>query len=125
MPQDSIYQLHDLVEHNIRQSYTGGAVDVYIPHNKNGGTPETLYDYDVNSLYPNVMLNNPMPTGKPVAFLGDIRKYNPNAFGFFYCNITSPDYLEHPILQRRIKIGSNVRTIAGRRRQRYMDWLDL
>lgn len=110
MPKDSIYQLHDLPEYNIRQSYTGGAVDVYIPHNKNN---ESLYYYDVNSLYPTVMLNNPMPTGKPIAFDGDIRKFDPNAFGFFYCKIASPDYLEHPILQRSIKTVNGLRTIAG------------
>jgi hypothetical protein len=110
MPKDTVYQIHNLIEYNIRQSYTGGAVDVYIPHNKDN---ETLYYYDVNGLYPSVMLNNPMPTGKPIAFLGDIRKTNPSAFGFFYCNINSPTYLEHPILQRSIKTSNGIRTIAG------------
>jgi len=95
---------------NIRQSYTGGAVDVYIPKNKDN---ELLYYYDVNGLYPSVMLNNPMPTGQPVAFLGDIRQVDPNAFGFFYCKITSPEYLEHPILQRSIKIDARLTTVAG------------
>ena len=38
---------------------------------------------DVNSLYPSVMLKNPMPIGKPREFYGDIRKVDPNAFGFF------------------------------------------
>jgi hypothetical protein len=110
MPKDSVYQLHGLPEYNVRKSYTGGAVDVYIPTNKNN---ETLYSYDVNSLYPSSMLNNPMPVGQPVAFVGDIRKIDPNAFGFFYCKIISPEYLEHPILQRRIKVRGGLRTIAG------------
>lgn len=108
--QFSVYQLNGLPEYNIRKSYSGGAVDVYIPQNKNN---ETLYLYDVNSLYPSVMLNKPMPTGQPVAFLGDIRQVDPNAFGFFYCKITSPEYLEHPILQRSIKTSDGVRTVAG------------
>ena len=77
MPNESVYRLHGLPEFNIRQSYTGGAVDVYIPKNKDN---EKLYYYDVNSLYPSVMLNNPMPVGKPIAFDGDIRKVDPNAF---------------------------------------------
>ena len=35
MPADTIYQLSSInVERDIRQSYTGGAVDVYIPHNR-------------------------------------------------------------------------------------------
>lgn len=59
------------------------------------------------------MANNPMPIDQPVAFLGDIRKVDSNAFGFFYCKITSPDYLEHPILQRSIKTSSGLTTVAG------------
>ena len=34
MPKDTIYQLHGKPEQNIRESYSGGAVDVYIPHNR-------------------------------------------------------------------------------------------
>jgi hypothetical protein len=33
------------------------------------------------------MKNFPMPTGKPTYFKGDIRKINPEAFGFCYCKI--------------------------------------
>lgn len=108
--EDSVYQINDLPEHNIRQSYSGGAVDVYIPKNENN---EKLYYYDVNSLYPAVMLKNPMPVGRPIAFTGDILKSDSNAFGFFYCKITSPLDLKHPILQRRIKTEQGIRTIAG------------
>jgi hypothetical protein len=114
MPKDTIYQLVGEVEQNIRQSYTGGAVDVYIPHNRVGSPlskrHNKLYYYDVNSLYPTVMSKMDMPIGKPVAFEGNIRLIEPNAFGFFYCNISSPTYLNHPILQRRIK-GKG--TVAG------------
>jgi len=122
MPKNTIYKLNGKVEFDIRQSYTGGAVDVYIPHNRK--TIESffskiktgfikLYYYDVNSLYPFVMAKTAMPVGKPVAFEGDIRKIDPNAYGFFYCKIKSPNYLEHPILQRRIKTSGGIRTIAG------------
>jgi DNA polymerase type B, organellar and viral len=118
MPKNMIFQLHGIVERNIRQSYTGGAVDSYIPHNKIGNfiesnEYETIYQYDANALYPSVMTNNLMPIGKPIAFLGDIRRMEPDSFGFFYCKITSPEYLEHPILQRRIKTSEGIRTIAG------------
>jgi len=113
MPADTIYQILAEVEQNIRQSYTGGAVDVYIPHNRTGPISKQLtklYYYDVNSLYPSVMSKLMMPVGRPVAFEGNIRLVEPDAFGFFYCNITSPDSLLHPILQRRIK-GKG--TVAG------------
>jgi hypothetical protein len=120
MPANTIYQISAEVEQNIRQSYTGGAVDVYIPHNRIGSFSlpikamfTKLFSYDVNALYPTAMATHPMPIGRPIAFEGDIRRIYPDAFGFFYCKITSPDYLEHPILQRRIKTSNGLRTIAG------------
>ena len=117
MPANTLYQLSAEIEKNIRLSYTGGAVDVYIPHNritsfvsKATALFKKLYYYDVNSLYPTIMARLPMPVGKPIAFEGDIRKIEPNAYGIFYCKITSPEFLEHPILQRKIK---GLGTIAG------------
>jgi hypothetical protein len=110
MSKDTVYQLSGQPQELIRKSYTGGAVDVYIPNNKDN---EILFDYDVNALYPSVMKNNLMPVGKPVPFLGNIRNIDPAAFGFFYCKITSPIFLEHPILQRSIKTSNGFRTIAG------------
>jgi hypothetical protein len=59
------------------------------------------------------MANQLMPIGKPTYFDGNVRKYDQNAFGFFYCKITSPINLNHPILQRRIKTSEGIRTIAG------------
>lgn len=96
MKPDTIYQLLGKVEYDIRQSYSGGAVDVYIPHNIkepvltrniNGpvltktlkGKYVVLYYYDVNSLYPYIMANTVMPIGKPIVFTGDIRKMKPGA----------------------------------------------
>lgn len=140
MKNDSIYQLHGGVEQNIRCSYTGGATDVYIPHNRVSTSLlstqnnllqfdnslshfltydyinteyETLYYYDVNGLYPTTMLNELMPVGKPIPFDGNILKIEPDAFGLFNCEITSPDYLEHPIIQQKVKTSQGSRTIAA------------
>lgn len=97
----AIYRTHYLQEklipiltgqifNDIKMSYTGGAVDMYIPSNfslPNGkqendladyfidtennkiskieayNSINKLFSYDVNSLYPYIMANNPMPCG--------------------------------------------------------------
>jgi hypothetical protein len=109
---------------DIKKSYTGGAVDVYLPYG------EDLYLYDINSLYPSVMREFPMPVGQPKYFEGDIlqniifnlvcteekEKYsttnnNDRPFGFFEVEITTPDDILNPILQTKLK-GRYSRTIA-------------
>jgi DNA polymerase type B, organellar and viral len=107
---NNIIQLSGKVFNEIKKSYTGGAVDMYIPFNNEN---EIIYGYDVNSLYPYVMKNNPMPIGNMNYFEGNIRKFDPNAFGFFCCNIETPNYLEHPILQTHVKTNDGIRTISA------------
>lgn len=102
---------------NIKKSYTGGATDMYIPSNldknKKPLNQKFIFGYDVNSLYPYIMKNFEVPVGKPTYFEGDIRKFETNAFGFFYCNVECPKDLKHPILQLHIKRNSSVnRTIS-------------
>ena len=117
MPDNTIYQLNGQVEQDIRQAYTGGHVDVYIPHNSTtqgsllfeGYHP--LYYYDANSLYAFIMSTLYIPVGRPVAFEGNIRSIDKKAYGFFYCKIISPDYLEHPILQRKVQTKDGIRTV--------------
>jgi hypothetical protein len=106
---NTIAQLTGKIAKDIRLSYTGGAVDMYIPEN-----PEDvkIHHYDVNYLYPFTMDNKLMPTGKPILFKGDIRVLDPNAFGFFYCKITTPNNLLHPIIQTHIKTEHGERTIS-------------
>src|SRR6266404_476923 len=53
-----------------------------------------------------------MPTGHPIFFKGDIRVTDPNAFGFFYCNIIAPENLNEPIIQTHVKTNNGLRTIA-------------
>ena len=91
---------------DIKISYTGGAVDVYKPQGRN------IKRYDYNSLYPTQMFNHLMPTGHPIFFEGDISKYDNKPFGFFEVEVTAPDNLDIPILQKRVKTNSCTRTIA-------------
>ena len=56
------------------RGFYGGAVDAYIPIGEN------IKDYDVNSLYPTAMFNNPMPVGNPYYFEGDIKYFKIYAF---------------------------------------------
>jgi len=106
---NSIHMLSGDIENDIRQGYTGGACDMYIPRPiKN----RKIYAYDVNSLYPFVMAENKLPIGNPTYFTGDITKIDNKAFGFFYCNITTPNNLKHPIIQTHIKTNDGIRTVA-------------
>jgi hypothetical protein len=57
-----IHMLSGKIAENIRLSYTGGAVDMYIPNLIKG---KKIYAYDVNALYPSVMLVKETPIGSP------------------------------------------------------------
>lgn len=71
----------DNIDKDIRKAYYGGIVDIYKP------SSNSLYYYDVNSLYPFAMLN-PMPTGNPLFVQGnqDLDK----EFGFYFATIVTP-----------------------------------
>jgi len=109
LPKDLINMLTGDIEIDIRKSYTGGAVDMYLPTNNQ---EDKIYTYDVNSLYPFVMKTYDMPIGNPTYFEGNILKYEPNAFGFFNCKIEAPNNLEHPIIQTHLKTKNGIRTVA-------------
>lgn len=89
-----------------KKGYTGGAVDVYKPYGEN------IYRYDVNSLYPYVMREFPMPVGNITYFDGNTTEINPKPFGILEVEVTSPSDLKIPILQTRIKTKSGTKTIA-------------
>jgi hypothetical protein len=109
MKEETIPQLSGKIAKDIRNGYTGGAVDMYIPENPDN---TEVFVYDVNSLYPSQMHSQAMPVGKPIYFEGDIRLSDKNAFGFFYCKIKAPDTLNHPIIQTHVKTTNGIRTIA-------------
>lgn len=106
-----IHMLSGKIAEAIRVGYTGGAVDMYIPKPVKG---VKIFAYDVNSLFPFVMKNFMFPIRTPTYFEGNILKMVPNAFGFFFCKITAPKELIHPILQTHVKPkgGASLRTIA-------------
>lgn len=108
LKKDTIHMLTGETADNIRSSYTGGAVDMYLTKPIKG---KKVYAYDVNSLYPFVMKTLQFPIGTPTYFQGDILKIDPQAFGFFYCKIYVPSYKLHPILSARIKTKSGTRSM--------------
>jgi DNA polymerase type B, organellar and viral len=85
----------------IKNSYTGGSTDMYIPHG------QEIFGYDINSLYPHSMANNPVPVNNMKYFEGNMENID-NLFGFFYVEIEAPNNLNIPILQ----IHYNNRTIS-------------
>lgn len=80
---------------NISSAYYGGAVDVYKPYS------QQAYYYDVNSLYPFVMKDNPYPVGNQYKFIGDYPIKD--LFGIAYCEIKAPDNLNVPFLLHKTK----------------------
>jgi DNA polymerase type B, organellar and viral len=109
MTEENIPQLSGKIADDIRTSYTGGAVDMYLPRPSRG---VKIKCYDVNSLYPYIMFSQLMPIGFPTFFQGNIRDIDPSAFGFFYCEIIAPDKIKHPIIQTHVKTSCGMRTIA-------------
>lgn len=93
---------------DIKNSYTGGSVDVFKP------SGEDIYSYDVNSLYPYIMKKFKMPIGKVKYFIGDISLIYKNIpYGIFEVEVITPKDIVNPILQVRIKTkNSGVRTIS-------------
>jgi len=81
------------LERELRSSYFGGNVEVYINKIEGG------YLYDINSQYSKAMLND-MPVGDPVFSL---EKNLNNIFGFVYGEIHCPDEqtLQVPFIQHK------------------------
>lgn len=110
----------------IKKAYTGGPVDVFIPHGFN------VYHYDVNSLYPFVMQKYPMPVGDLTYFVsvrrggGNINflslftnnkksqslKNRPNGFFEVEVETPSPQKLNIPVLQTRIGTPYGIKTLC-------------
>lgn len=81
----------------LRRAYYGGHTDSYKPYG------EDLYYYDVNSLYPFVMKEFPMPGGVPV-WHGNLEgKDLDSIFGFIEAYVVCPKTIKKPFLPYRDK----------------------
>lgn len=81
----------------IRLAYYGGHTDAYKPFGKN------LYYYDVNSLYPFVMKEFPMPGGVPVWHRNLEGMDLDSMFGFIEAYVECPKTINKPFLPYRNK----------------------
>jgi hypothetical protein len=77
-----IKMVKGIVEKDIRSAYKGGIVN-----NFNTQLINNAYYYDMNSQYPNAMLND-MPIGNPIFTTENNLN---NIFGFVYGKITPPN----------------------------------
>lgn len=84
----------------IRRGYYGGHVDVYMPYG------EDLYHYDVNSLYPYIMKEAPMPSGEPVWHSNLEERDLEDLYGFVEAYIVCPNTMERPFLPYKDKGGT-------------------
>jgi hypothetical protein len=81
----------------LRRAYFGGHTDTYKPYG------EDLYYYDVNSLYPFVMKEFPMPGGVPVWHGNLGGKDLDSIFGFIEAYVECPNTIKKPFLPYRDK----------------------
>lgn len=114
MLKDTIPIITGIPYRDIKQSYTGGATDMYIPYGEN------ILCYDVNSLYPTAMSLYKYPVGKFISFqnmfkltLSDLEVLLCRPIiGFIEAEINCPAHIKHPILQIRRDVNNNLRTFA-------------
>lgn len=85
----------------IRKSYQGGRTEIFNMVYNDDKKP--LYCYDVNSLYPSVMLGHDYPSSK-VKF--HTKKFYPDQLGFYHCKVFAPK-MEIPILGTKYQLPNN------------------
>lgn len=110
-----VYRFKD--EAKIRNSFTGGSVDLFKPTNLELSSndlkaKEKLWYYDFNSLFPSVLRNFDFPCGNVRHFVGNILELEKNPIGFFKVNVTAPLNLKMPVLQTRIVRNESMSTVS-------------
>jgi len=106
MSEENIPKLTGNINNDIREGYTGGSTDMFIPYGKN------IKCLDVNSLYPSQMIDKDMPIGKIEKFIGNIFNFESNPFGFFKVKVNCPKNILHPIIQIKHKTKNTIKTIS-------------
>lgn len=104
------------LEQLIRLSYCGGRTEVFTPRlypklDTNGIAIITGYHYDVNSLYPSVMINNLFPVGEPEYYTDAKAKRvweqwldDKVGLGFLHCKIYIPEQFIPPLPIKKGKL---------------------
>lgn len=95
--------LGDKVDEFVRLGYFGGRTEIFKPFYK-GKKP--LYCYDVNSLYPTVMLED-----MPGNFKKWTTKYDPDCMGFFEATVQVPKDMKIPPLPTVQTLGKSTKLI--------------
>ena len=103
---------NDILSYNLLcGSYLGGISNIYLPCSKN----ETVYGYDLNSLYPYIMYSRPLPLGKPLVRLNKLHIDFNNFFGFIEATLLLNTNSDIPLLsiQKKTNIQQSVGYISG------------
>ena len=114
MKEENIPIITGIPYRDIKQSYTGGSTDMYIPFGEN------IWCYDINSLYPTAMKNFKYPVGNYISFtnLNNLTRLeieyilDTKLFGFLECKVDCPWDIRHPVLQIRREVKGNLRTFS-------------
>lgn len=86
---DDIWPLGNFASDFCRNAYLGGRTEIFKPICKNG----PLYEYDVSSLYPYVMRENFMPSGKSAL----VFEWFPHKLGIYHVEVSMPEMKYPPL----------------------------
>ena len=103
--EEPIRSLADSVDDFVRPSYFGGRTEIFKPHFW-GDKNNTLSYWDVNSLYPTVMLNE-----FPTNFRTSTDHYYPDKMGFYDAMVEVPEDMYIPPLGTMLEIDGTKKFI--------------
>ena len=93
MIQEEQWALSNTVSDFVRKGYFGGRTEIFKPIFE-GRNERKLFEYDVNSLYPYVMLKNEFPAGRAVRTF-ELKK---GKLGVYEAQVKAPDDIYLPVL---------------------------